>query len=301
MLRHYNIKEKFEENSVLTFTYEVEVEKKLPFLDACVTRKHSNFLTDVYVKSTNTGQCINYMSIAPHRYKVGVLKSLMERALKVCGNRTTLSIEISRIKQVLVNNNFPMKLIELECSKFMRRQIHLDPPDDSDPKTPVKLFFRNQMTTQYKIEESNLNKIISDHVIPADGRNIQLHIYYKNRHLQQLLIKNNPHKSEDESHVVYKYVCPREGCQPLHQYIGYTTNPLKKRMTMHAQSGSIIEHQVEVHGMRVPTRELMESTHVIFRASDVKELKIAEALHIKMEKPSINNQREGEARILQIF
>ena len=106
------------------------------------------------------------------------------------------------------------------------------PPDNSDPTIPVNLFFRNQMTTQHDIDENNLNKIISDHVKPTDGRHIKLHIYYKNRHLQQLLIKNNPHISDDESHVVYKYVCPQEECQPLHQYIGYTTNPLKKHMTI---------------------------------------------------------------------
>ena len=89
-------------------------------------------------------------------------------------------------------------------------------------------------------------------------------------------------------------------CTPQN-YIGYTTNPLKKRFTSHAQNGSIIKHHTEVHGSRVPTKDLLEATSVIFRSSDVAELKIAEALHIKSEKPLINSQKEGETRILSIF
>ena len=162
-------------------------------------------------------------------------------------------------------------------------------------------FFQSILSGQYRLEESALNKIIASNVKPTEGREVKLHIYYKNRTLQNLLIKNNPHKSEEESHVVYKYVCPHEECQLLNIYIGYTTNPLKKRMTTHAQNGSIISHHVERHGERVPTRGLLEATEVIFRASEVLELKIAEALHIKQEAPTINSQREGEARILHIF
>ena len=100
---------------------------------------------------------------------------------------------------------------------------------------------------------------------------------------------------------MYRYVCPREECEPPQKYIGYTTNPLKKRLTTHAQNGSIINHHTETHGQRVPTRELLEETTVIFRSSETAELKIAEALYIQQEAPSINNQREGEVRILNVF
>ena len=45
----------------------------------------------------------------------------------------------------------------------------------------------------------------------------------------------------------------------------------------------------------------MEETTVIFRSSETAELKIAEALYIQQEAPTINNQREGEVRILNVF
>ena len=299
-----NIKKQLEENSVLSFTLELEINRKLPFLDTIITRSHLEYVSDVFVKKTSTGECINYSSIAPDRYKTGVIKNLLNRAVKTCSGRTSLGIEIARIKQLLCNNNFPMKVIETECSKFMQKHIDhstAEPQAAATPSTPISLFFRNQMTSQYKQDESNLKKIINSHVTPAAGKTVNLHIYYKNRKIQQLFVKNNPHKNVDESHVVYQYTCPQEECQPSKSYIGYTTNPLKKRMTTHAQNGSIISHQIESHQRRAPTSELMESTKVIFRSPETFDLKVAEALYIKTEGPVLNNQREGEVRISKVF
>ena len=202
---------------MLSFTYEKEIRSKLPFLDVCVTRSHSRFLTNVHVKHTNTGECINYHSIAPERYKTGVIKTLLHRATKVCSDRTSLGIEIARIKQLLCNNNFPMNIIETECEAFMRKKIVQTTTENADSESeliPVNLFCRNQMTSQYAQDERNLNKILASNVKPAEGKTISLHIYYKNKKLKQLFVKNNPHKSTEESHVVYRYVCPREECQP---------------------------------------------------------------------------------------
>ena len=172
---------------------------------------------------------------------------------------------------------------------------------DKAPSIPVNLYYRNQMTSQYIQDEENLQNLVKCNVQPAEGKEIILYIYYKNKKLQQLLIKNNPYRITEENRVVYKYICPREECQLSQTYIGYTTNPLKKRFTMHAQNGSIIDHHTQTHGQREPTKSLLDATTVLYRSSDVHELKIAEALYIQQESPPINSQREGETRILNIF
>ena len=107
------------------------------------------------------------------------------------------------------------------------------------------------MTSQYVQDEGNLQNLVKCNVQPAEGKEIILHIYYKNKKLLQLLIKHNPHRRTEESHVVYKYICPREECQLSQTYIGYTTNPLKKLFTVHARNGSIIDHHTQTHGQRV--------------------------------------------------
>jgi len=106
-----NVKSKFEEISVLRFTFEREVAEKLSFLDVLINRQQSQFETTVHVKSTNYGDCINYHSICPDRYKIGVIKTLLHRGYKVCSNWHNFNTEINRIKQLLTNNNFPMRVI----------------------------------------------------------------------------------------------------------------------------------------------------------------------------------------------
>ena len=49
------------------------------------------------------------------------------------------------------------------------------------------------------------------------------------------------------------------------------------------------------------TQQILENVNVIFKSSDKMELILAEALLIKANSPTLNNQEEGETRILKIF
>ena len=73
------IKSEFERTSVLKFTYEWEAKSSISFLDVRVIREGPNVKTTVFVKPTNSGECINFRSIAPNRYKVGVIRTLLHR------------------------------------------------------------------------------------------------------------------------------------------------------------------------------------------------------------------------------
>ena len=72
-------------------------------------------------------------------------------------------------------------------------------------------------------------------------------------------------------------------------------------MTTHAQNGSILQHNVETHNVRIRTADILENLDILYRSMDPQELKLAEALLIKSEDPSLNNQREGSTRILKVF
>lgn len=110
------LKSDFEKNSILKFTYEIEKDKTLPFLDVqlCNNTKSTNhnsnnnnsfnnnnnvkISTSVYSKTTSSNTCINYNSICPNRYKVGVIKTFLHRAYLICDNWKSLDNEIKRIK-----------------------------------------------------------------------------------------------------------------------------------------------------------------------------------------------------------
>ena len=105
----------------------------------------------------------------------------------------------------------------------------------------------------------------------------------------------------EDSRVVYQYTCSKERCQPIQTYIGYTTTTIKQRMTTHAQNGSIANHSVQEHGIRIRTADIMKDIKILYRSNEKMDLVYAEALLIKHEQPRINSQREGECRILKVF
>ena len=114
-------------------------------------------------------------------------------------------------------------------------------------------------------------------------------------------MKNNIHGDTCDHHVVYQYKCSEPGCGPAQNYIGYTTTSTKQRATTHAQTGSIRKHHEAQHGEKIKAKLIQERMSILFRSSIKTELTIAEALYIKTEAPPLNNQREGDTRILKIF
>ena len=77
------LKDTFEANSVLTFSYEIENNKSLPLLDVLVTDNNNNYQTSVYVKEINFGDCVNYNGVCPERYKISVIGTLLHRAYHI--------------------------------------------------------------------------------------------------------------------------------------------------------------------------------------------------------------------------
>ena len=92
----------------IQFTYEVETDSKISFLDVLVIRDSSNNInTTVYRKSTNNDIYLNWESFAPDKWKRGTLKTLTKRAYDVCSNQELLQKELNYIEKVFrANNNY---------------------------------------------------------------------------------------------------------------------------------------------------------------------------------------------------
>ena len=173
------IKDKFESESVLTFTHEFEKDDQLAFLDCLVTRLGDCFGTSVHVKETSDGTCLNYNSTCPERYKIGVVTSYLHRAHQISSTREVFAREVSRIKQLLTNNNFPMSVIDATVSKFMSAIQNPTASAEQQAEDVITLYFRNQMTSQYKNDEAKLKQLINTHVAPtSENSSVKLIIIY---------------------------------------------------------------------------------------------------------------------------
>ena len=92
---------------------EKEAHHKLPFLDVLGYNNDPNsFLTRVNGKKTFTGLLTNYFSFTSYSYKVGLIRTLVDRAYKINNTWLGLHEDITKLMEILKRNLFPAHLIE---------------------------------------------------------------------------------------------------------------------------------------------------------------------------------------------
>ena len=90
----------------IQFTYEVEKDRKIAFLDVLIERNTRNDLeTSVYRKSTNNNIYINWNAYSPRSWKIGTLRNLIRRAITICSTKDKLQAEIKHLQEVFCDMN----------------------------------------------------------------------------------------------------------------------------------------------------------------------------------------------------
>ena len=301
----HRLVEVMQDNSILRFTYEISVHNKIPFLDVLVHNKDGDFDTTVYRKNTDAGTCLNAKSECPNRYKTSVIRSFIRRAVKYCSTWSSLHAEFTRIKQILVNNGYSNTEVDDEIRKHLNRVCASD-KNDRTKKNSITLYYRNFMSSAYKVDERVIRQIISDCVKGTNtDDDVKLEIYYQNRKTNNLVVKNNVHADGNKLkrvNVVYQFYCPYEDCR-LHSvsYIGSTTTTLSRRLTMHLREGSPKEHMHIQHDSTLTRKQLVENTIIITSSNNPHRLRILETLHIQDKTPTINKQISSSAVTLALW
>jgi len=170
--------------------------------------------------------------------------------------------------------------------------------EEKGEKTEMVFYFKGQLTSNYRIEEKRIQKIIKDNVKgKVESCDVHVRVYYKNVKLVDS-IKTKMDRFHSNNNVVYQYACPESICNNAH-YIGYTTNLLNVRMKQHENNGSIKSHHMKEHKQK--PRDLTNNTKVIARFSNANTLQIAEAILIKENAPVLNQHDKGLTRHLNII
>ena len=65
-------------------------------MDVAVKQESGGIERKVYRKPTFTGQYMRWVSFAPTQQKIGLLKSLTDRAKKICA-KATLQVEVTTL------------------------------------------------------------------------------------------------------------------------------------------------------------------------------------------------------------
>ena len=265
-------------------------------------RYEQKLKTSLFTKTT-ASQPLNYKKTCPEEYLKSAITSQLYRAFNVSCAWDDFDRQVSRLRQLFTNNGYPASVIDSVINKFVTSKVK---PSNNSPKCEnIKLFYRNRMSNNYKVEENSIKKIVLSNVKSVDSsKSVSLNIFYRNKKLSNLLIRNNCNREPDVGdHVVYKYSCPHGGCKVSNQqYVGFTMCSLKKRFSGHSQSGSIKEHLLINHPeVRIKTSHLLQDVSILYRSRQKYDLLLAEALYIKKLKPRINQQHEFSGGVLKIF
>ena len=163
----------------------------------------------------------------------------------------------------------------------------------------IHLYYKNQMTNKHKIKEKELNKIVHRDIRQHDeSKKVELRIYYDNRKVKNLFIKNN-NKPVEDYNVVYQFNCDKVPCNEEKTcYIGHTTTTIKERTKQHS---SIKKHYKETHNCNITCSQILPNIKILAKLSGKADLMILEALLIKQQCPMINIQAEDFNRVLKIF
>lgn len=105
----------------ITFTMEREVEGQLPFLDLLLTRNNNSISFDIYRKPTSTDNVIQYSSNSPFSHKFSAFNSLFYRLFKIPLSRDAFNKELTIIKEIAINNGFPLSSINKIYFKFLNK------------------------------------------------------------------------------------------------------------------------------------------------------------------------------------
>ena len=106
----FKILKNFDPN--IKFSYEVEKDCKLPFLDVVLIKKRNNIITTIDCKATTNDIYLNWKSFAPTTWKRGTLNALADRAYLICSSIALRKKEVDHFKKVFhEKNDYPKWVI----------------------------------------------------------------------------------------------------------------------------------------------------------------------------------------------
>ena len=86
---------------------EKEENHQLPFLDVLIDNGQSEFpVTSVFRKKTYTGLLTNFFCFTPSSYKLGLIRTLVDRAFKINNTWKGFNKDINQLTSILMKKFF---------------------------------------------------------------------------------------------------------------------------------------------------------------------------------------------------
>jgi len=293
-----------DESGSIKFTYEVEQDGKLPFLDLLLVRTDSDGLKFlVYRKPTHTDQYLNFSSHHPVEHKLSVVRTLLERSQCMVSDAVDKKHEDAHIEDVLRVCGYPeWSFDKVKSQMEQKKQKKKQKKQEQSSSRPLVVIPYVEKTSEA------VTRIMRKHNVPCTMRPCKT--------LRNILVHpKDKEETEQTSECVYKVPCA--SCEKI--YVGETGRKLGVRLQEHRT-------EVESKTKRAFTRSQRSSTSaefnrsaltdhavqenhvinwadasVIDRESDRSVRWIKEAIHIRKEGQRAMNREEGSYQLSHAY
>ena len=108
----------------ICFTIEREIEGKLSLLDILLDKSYPSIVASVYRKKTFTGLLTNYFSFAPLNYKLGLVRTLLDRVYKINNSWAGFHLDVKKLIFLLWKNCFPCRVIDKITHRYLSKKMN---------------------------------------------------------------------------------------------------------------------------------------------------------------------------------
>ena len=288
----------------MNFTFETEVDNKLPFLDVLVTRVGSGFTTSLYRKPTFSGLYTNFNSFISEKYKTGLIYCLLFRIFTLTVDWTKFHEEVKFLSDTFRKNQYPQHFFDRCVKMFLDRRLNPDTGAEIEKEELVVSLpfvgkYSNDLKKKLKaLASTYLQSKFKISVVWSSSRKLRSFFTLKERLPMHL-----------RSKILYRFTC--DGCNSIYigkskrhflvrafEHLGksyktgkgYTYNPTFKNNT------AVWTHLNHSKGCSAT----LDSFELIGSARNDFFLKIKESLLIKKIKPTLLNPN-GRSIPLYLF
>ena len=267
----------------INFTIEAERNRCLPFLDVHIDNNSQSVITKVYRKSTFTGLLTNFFSFTSFSYKLGLVRTLIDRAFKINNTWRGFHLDVKKLTAILNRNSYPTNLIESTVKQYLNKNSttrqNSNTTTDHAPTSYFKLPYSGIFSTITSKRIQRLSKQYCNDFI--------VKIAFSSFKIGSWLSLKDPIPCGLRSRVVYKFSCA--GCNAC--YVGETCRHFSTRVKEHLtrdKASHIYKHLAASDKCRSLSSPSCFS--ILSQASTQTELKIKEAIYINSMKPTLNQQ-----------
>lgn len=264
----------------LQFTFELEDNNRINFLDLTLIKDNNRIITDWFKKPTSSDRMINYFSDHPIQQKKNIVFNLVDRAISL-SHSAFHSDNLKKVKSILKMNNYPIefseKYIKVRLNKIKFANLNNVKNNKSDIYKrifKVGLPFVNNCF----FELSNILREHNISTIPLVNKNTNTIVQ----------LGKDVVKKWDRTNIVYKFTC--KDCPAC--YIGETKRSFLTRVNEHRKNTSLAS-VVYNHRQNMHHDFDWDNAKILDYESNWKKRTILEMIHIKSNCHTINKKEDA--------